>query len=142
MGGTAPLALAGIGLMKSTLDTKQTNNQASYDYQQRVADLQRQKKADEKKRLSALEEISATQRARFAAQGLNPASGSSGAVLSGLQDKTQQELDAQSQKYATSVMRAQQTFSDIQTANLEKKVSATNLLLNDISMLNQLKNWS
>jgi len=142
MGGTAALALAGASMYKAKVDTDQASAKATRDYQQRLAEVQRQQQADAEVRQEKLAKVSATQRAHFAAQGLNPAEGSSGAVLDGLKQKTQRELDEQSAIYDAELKTVQDSFADMQASQLQKKNTLSDLLMGNDRKVRQIKNWN
>jgi len=142
MGGTAALALTGAGLMSMPIGKTTAGDAAqSETYQKQMQDISRKQKADADKRLSQLAEVTATHRARVAAQGINPNDGSSAAVLAGLQNKTDQELQKQAEEYNQRRSSAQQSFADVQDKNLTKKQTPMDLLVRDDSAIRQLKNW-
>lgn len=142
MGGTAALALSGVGMLASQMKSASPKPQAAQKYQAQVADIQRRQAADAKTRKDALARASARQRARFASQGINPADGSSAAIIEGLQNKTTQELADKAATYNAQLERAQSTFSDAQALNLEKRSSRFDLLLDSNNTLLQFQNWS
>lgn len=140
MGGTTALALTGASLLVPK--SKAKTQDPSYDYQQQAAEIERQKQADAQQRTDALEKVSSAQRAQFAAMGLNPSDGSSGAVLEGLQKKTTQDLNDRAAAYDAKLESARTTFAQAQAINLEPKKSSSDLLLSDDNALRLLKDWS
>lgn len=142
MGGTAALALAGASMYKAKVDADKVNAKATRDYRQRVAEVQRQQQADAEVRQEKLAKASATQRARFAAEGLNPADGSSGAVIDGLKQKTQRELDERSAVYDAELKTVRSSFADMQADQLQKKNNASDLLLGDDRNVRRIKDWN
>jgi len=126
MGGTEALIIASAvnGYMQSSQQAKQAKRTATRQYQEQAAAIERQKKADTKARLSALEQASATRRAQFAAGGINSKGGSSAAVLEGMADKTKEQLEDQAQYYDAQLRSAQGSFADAQAAQMQKKNAA------------------
>jgi len=92
-----------------------------------------------------LRKASASQRARFAAQGVGPADGSSGAVLEGMRTKTTQELKDQAAAYGAKSDSIQNSFSQTQASYLtpskRSRKSSADDLLGDNGTLQQLKDW-
>lgn len=86
MSGVEPLMLAGMAV--DTLGTlqqqKSAKRQADQVYQNSLAAMETKRAADERRRTQELKQVSARQRARFAAQGLGTTDGSASAVLDGL----------------------------------------------------------
>lgn len=140
MGGTASLALSGAGLMQNVMARKQGSSSSSAEYANRMAEIDRQQAYEEKQRRDALAKATAAQRARFAATGINPTEGSSGAVIQGLETKTAEELQARAASFDEQRDRARESFSDVQAEQL-KKTSASNLLQDDERMIRQLQAW-
>ena len=146
MGGTTGLALTGATLLKSKIDAKpKSNGGATQDHQLRMNELVRQQATDAKNRQDALLKASASQRARFASQGVGPTDGSSSAVLNGMRAKTTQELNDQAAAYAAKSTSLENSFSQTQASYLtpsksSRKATEDNLL-DDNSTLQQLKDW-
>jgi hypothetical protein len=74
---------------------------------------------------------SATQRARFGALGIGSAEGSSGAVLDGLQGKTDEDIRNNAGEYSAQVDKLNNSYADMQSDLLADK--------NDTVM--QLSRW-
>lgn len=146
MGGTTTLALGSAALLKSQMGAKgKTDNGDAAAYQMRVDELARQQSADAKERQDVLAKASAAQRAKFASGGVNPADGSSGAVLNGLQAKTTQELDNRAAAYGAKVASVQNSFSQNQASYLtpgkESGTTSADYLFGDNGSLQKLKDW-
>jgi len=146
MGGTTPLALGSAALLTSQMGAKgKTDNGGAAEYQMRVDELARQQAADAKARQDVLAKASATQRAKFASRGINPADGSSGAVLNGLEAKSAQELNDQTAAYGAKVASVQNSFSQNQarylTPGKESGKTSADYLFGDNGSLQKLKDW-
>ena len=138
MGGTAALALSGVGMLGIGESSPASGGET---YQHDTSQLDQQQKNDAEQRLSELAEVSAAHRAKVAAQGMNPLDGSSAAVLEGLEKKTLDQLEEQSAKYAHKRTELRQSFSDVQDENLTQRRGSGDLLLSDAPLLRELKNW-
>ncbi len=86
-----PVALDVLG---SSSKDKAQSRQADVDRQE----IEQQRKADETARKRALRASVAQQRARFGASGVDAVDGSGEAVLLGLFEQTQEELDARAER--------------------------------------------
>ena len=145
MAGISPLAVASMGAnmvsgasglyaLTSAGNAKQnTNTQA---YENRVAELNAQAAAEERKRKQSLDRVTAQQRARFASQGISTTEGSSAAVLDGLKTLSQAEAEDRARQVGLAHKRAELSLSNGYSSNLlEKKTS----LVQD--NLGKLLNW-
>lgn len=142
MGGTAALALSGAGMMTLPGATKtQSSTTRSDGYQRQLAEINRRQQSDAEKRMTQLAEVSATHRARTAAQGMNPNDGSSAAVLGGLEQKTLNELEARAAQFDDQRATAQTTFAEVQDENLIRKPAFADLLIDENGTLRELKDW-
>lgn len=143
MGGNVGLALAGASLAGSAATSvPQGAVQVTGDHQQRIAELEREKKREAEVREEKLAQASAAQRAMFAASGISPTDGSSEAVLQGLQDKTTRELEDINADFDAELQAERDSFADIQAEQLQKSEASTDLLSGDGGYLNLIKNWS
>jgi hypothetical protein len=95
MGDFASVAMMGLKMVQSGQQAKAQQNaslaQQRADIQQRQYQLQIQ----ERDKRARLKRVQATQRARFGAQGLNPAGGSAAALLAGLRKDTEKSIAEQ-----------------------------------------------
>jgi len=146
MGGTTTLALTGARLLKSKKGAKTANDGgAARAYQLRMNEVARQQAADAKDRQDTLLKASAAQRARFAAQGVGVADGSSGAVLDGMRAKTTQELNDQAAAYGAKSASIQNSFSQTQASYLtpskNNRKASQDYLIGENGTLQKLKDW-
>ncbi|MEK7244437.1 MAG: hypothetical protein AAB223_00265 [Pseudomonadota bacterium] len=98
MGGFAPQAIMtviGLGLnaIQTQRQAKAGRAQVETEAAANAADVETQRAAAEREREERLRRALATQRARFAAQGLDPAQGSAAAVLGGLVAEAEREAE-------------------------------------------------
>ncbi|HEY9078841.1 hypothetical protein [Magnetovibrio sp.] len=142
MGGITPLVLTGASFVKSDMDAKRQNQRAAQDSQLRMNDLARRQAIEAKQRQDALRKASATQRAKFAAQGINAADGSSGAVLDGMHEKAVEDLVDRGAEYDVQRARLENSFAQNQANSLTRRRNATeDFLFGGNGYVQQLKNW-
>lgn len=120
MAGISPVMMAGIGtgLVSGARAVSQVDTSAASDYQNRVAELNAQLAAEESKRQAAYARNSAQQRAKFAAQGINPSEGSSAAVLDGLKTLSDTEGELRARQIDLARQRAALRYSKAQRTDL------------------------
>lgn len=95
MGDYTAAAMMGLNLLQSSQQNKAT---MSADAAQQRADIQQRRyqlQIQERDKRDRLKRAVSTQRSRFGAQGLNPASGSAAALIEGLRKDTEKSISNQ-----------------------------------------------
>lgn len=131
MAGVSPVMMAGMGASLATgaqtigqmSGAQKESSSVTETYQNRIDELNAQADAEERKRQSTFERLSAQQRARFAAHGISPIEGSSAAVLDGLKSMSQAEADDRERQIAIARKRVESSFSNAIGADLLTKKS-------------------
>ena len=146
MAGSGTLAMAAVAGSSMVMEEKRQQNiqkQNRQYYEQQLQAKDREREVDVQGQEDRLKRLTASHRARMAAAGIAPDEGSSGALLEGLEETTQKQIDERNASYRDAVSSLNnQSSSQSIAPTTESRTQANNDRLSGTnSILMALQGW-